>query len=373
MRIGLIVGEVSGDKLAASILRVLKARVPSLQVEGILGPECKALGFESRHPMERLSIMGLWEPLKRLPELLRIRRDCIQTFLNNPPDVFLGVDSPDFNLPIEKVLRQRGIKTIHAVSPSVWAWRAGRIKTIQRAVSLMLTLFPFETRVYQEHGVPVRYIGHPFADEIPMDCDAASAKQALGYAATQKIIGLLPGSRDSELTRMLPVYLQAAALLHRKHPDAVFVVPVVSEAHAEKVRQSQKQLNLLDLPVRIRVGAMRSVLQTIDVALVTSGTATLEVMLHQKPMVVAYKTQAFTYQMVKALIRVPYIALPNLLADAPLVTELIQADATPEKCAAAVLPLLENATSSILRTRFLELHRQLKCNAAEKAADAILG
>jgi lipid-A-disaccharide synthase len=371
VRIGIIVAEASGDKLAASILQNWKQHVPNLQVEGILGPACEALGFQSWFPMERLSVMGLIEPLKRLPELLRIRRECLRRFLQNPPDCFIGVDSPDFTLSVEKVLRKAGIRTIHVVSPSVWAWRPGRITTIKEAVSLMLPLFPFEQTFYEQHGVPVHCIGHPLADSIPLNIDIVAAKKALGFD-NKTVIALLPGSRDGELRFLLPVYLQAAAQLLRQYPEVQFVMPVVSERHKQQVQETVQRLGLKNLPLDIRVQAMSTLLPAADAVLVTSGTATLEVMLYKKPMVIAYKTDFITYHIVKRLITVPYIGLPNLLANAALVPELVQNEATPTRCAEAIAQVLKRDKAESLRETFTKIHQQLKRDAVTQAVEAIL-
>lgn len=370
MRVGIIVAETSGDKLAASILQDWQRRVPHLQVEGILGPACEALGFHSWFPMERLSVMGLIEPLKRLPELWKIRRHCLQEFLKNPPDCFIGVDAPDFTLSIEKVLHQAGIKTVHIVSPSVWAWRPGRITTIRAAVSLMLPLFPFEEDFYKQQGVPVHCIGHPLADSIPLIIDTASAKQTLGFK-DKTVIALLPGSRDAELRFLLPIYLQAGERLLARYPNVQFVVPVISERHKQQVLNTIKHLGLEHLPLEIQVQAMSALLPAADAVLVTSGTATLEVMLYKKPMVIAYKTDFVTYHIVKRLIKVPYIGLPNLLANATVVPELIQDDVTPENCAEAIMNVLESDRVESLKSKFTHIHQQLKRGTAKQVVDAV--
>ena len=370
MRIGIIVAEASGDKLAASVLQYWKQRVPDLQVEGILGPACEALGFQSWFPMERLSGMGLIEPLKRLPELWRIRRTCLRRFLENPPDCFIGVDAPYFMLSVEKVLRRAGIPTVHMVSPSVWAWRPGRITTIKAAVSLMLPLFPFEQTFYEHQGVPVHCIGHPLADSIPLTIDTASAKKTLGFE-NKTVIALLPGSRDAELRFLLPIYLQAAGQLFAQCDNAQFVMPVVSEKHKKQAQETIQHLGLEQLPLDIRVQAMSVLLPAADVVLVTSGTATLEVMLYKKPMVIAYKTDFITYHIIKRLIKVPYIGLPNLLANAAVVPELIQNEATPDNCAKAIMGMLEAEKAESLKATFTQIHQQLKLGAAEQAVKAI--
>ncbi len=370
MRIGIIVAETSGDRLAASILKSWQQLVPDLQVQGILGPACEALGFQSWFPMERLSVMGLVEPLKRLPELWKIRRQCLKRFLKNPPDCFIGVDAPDFTLSIEKIVSQAGIPTVHVVSPSVWAWRPGRIKTIKSAVSLMLPLFPFEQTFYEKQGVPVQCIGHPLADSIPLNIDTASAKKSLGFQG-KTVIALLPGSRNAELRFLLPIYLQAAARFLIQYPDTQFVMPVVSAQHQQYVQETVNQLKLKQLPLDIRVQAMSLLLPAADAAWVTSGTATLEVMLYKKHMVIAYKTDFITYHIMKRLIKVPYIGLPNLLANTALVPELIQDQVTPEHCVEAMMRVLKNESRALMLTHFTQIHQELKRNAALQAVQAI--
>lgn len=361
MHIGVIAGEVSGDKLAASLLFTLQSRFSNLRVTGILGPACESLGYTSLVPMERLSVMGFWEPLKRLPELWGIRRQMLAHFLSDPPDFFLGIDSPEFNLSIEKKLKAHGIRTIHAVSPSVWAWRAGRIKTIQKAVDLMLVLFPFEVDFYEQHKVPVALIGHPFADQIPLDINEAFAKQNLGYRAQDCLVALLPGSRQAEIERMMPLYLETAKLLQQVIPDIQFLTPVVSKVQAERVRALREQIAPM-LPLRVLVEGMRPCLAAADIALVTSGTATLETLLHQKPMVVAYRLNSVTHALLKRLVKVPYIALPNLLSQSFLVPEFIQSAATPKTCADQLLALLNQSPTEKeqLKQQFQYHHRQLQ-------------
>ncbi len=371
IRIGIIVGEVSGDNIAASLIRALRSFYPDLVFEGILGPQLIKEGGKSFHAMERLSVMGLVEPLARLPELFRIRKQLIQHFIQNPPDVFIGVDAPDFNLGLEKTLKKHNIPTVHYVSPSVWAWRRGRIHTIQKAVDLMLTLFPFEAKFYQEHQVPVCFTGHPLADQIPIEIDTAGAKNSLLFAQKHSVIALLPGSRWGELNYLSETYLLTAKACYENNKNLQFVMPLVSQEHklfCEKLHQTLAP----EVPITIMVGDSHVALASADAVLVTSGTATLEVMLHKKPMVVAYRMHPLTYMIAKRLVKIPYISLPNLLANECLVPEYVQNAAHPDNLSKALLNCLSPAFNrSSLEKRFSELHQLLKRDASSMAACAI--
>lgn len=367
IRIGIVVGEISGDHLAVNLIRALKRIHPDIRVEGILGPELLKEGGDSLYPMERLAVMGLIEPLARLPELFRIRSHLIRYFTKNPPDIFIGVDAPDFNLGLEKALKKQGIRTVHYVSPSVWAWRRGRIKTIKKAVDLMLTLFPFEAKFYEEHQVPVYFTGHPLADQISISPPSILPKSGRG------MIALLPGSRRNELRYLAETFLLTARLCYEKNPTLQFVMPLVSESHKAYV-ETLKKLVADEVPIQFLVGGSHLAIAAADVVLVTSGTATLEVMLHQKPMVVAYRMHALSYYIVRGLIKIPYIALPNLLAEEKLVPEYIQNAATPEALSAALLEYLDpefNDKRVALVDRFRELHQRLKQDASQRAAEII--
>lgn len=372
LKIGLIVGERSGDALAAGLMSSLKKYYPDLIFEGVLGPQTIALGGSALYPMETLSVMGFIEPLKRLPQLFRMRKALVSHFIQNPPDIFIGVDAPEFNLGLEQKLKKAGIKTVHYVSPSVWAWRQNRIKTIKKSVDLMLTLFPFEAHFYENHRVPVQFVGHPFADQIPLTVETEAAKIKHGFSKDTPIIGLLPGSRTGELHYLAEPYLLAAQYCFEKNPRLQFVVPLVSEKHSAYFQALHKKLTP-HLPVKIMLGKAREVMSLSDVVLVTSGTATLETLLHKKPMVVAYRTHPITYYIAKKLVKVPYIALPNLLANERLVPEFIQDDVQPELLGKALLEQLSSKeNNSYLLKRFTEIHTMLKQNASEEAAKAII-
>jgi len=370
LRIGIVAGEASGDILGAGLIAALEKRFPKLEVEGIAGPRMLALGAKSLFPMERLSVMGLVEPLKRLPELLKIRRTLRRHFIDNPPDLFVGIDSPDFNLTLEESLKAAGIPTVHYVSPSVWAWRRGRIRKITRAVDHMLTLLPFEAGFYREQNVPVTFVGHPLADEIPLHTDTAAARRELGFAREDRVIALLPGSRGGEVRLLGPLFLQTASWCQQHRPELKFVMPAANE---QRLAELKTQLEAFpDLPVTLLEGNSHRALAAADNVLIASGTATLETMLLKKPMVVAYKMAKFSYAIFSRMLHTPWVALPNLLAQRELVPEILQDDATPENLGAALLryfddPLLYDQ----LQREFDDLHQQLRCNASERAADAV--
>lgn len=372
LRIGIVVGENSGDNLAAALIAALKNLYSNLEVEGIVGPKLINLGCKQLFPMERLAVMGLVEPLLRLPELLKIRRWLLHYFVDEPIDLFIGVDAPEFNLGLEYKLKQAGIPTVHYVSPSVWAWREGRIHTIKKAVDLMLTLFPFEESYYQQHKVPVKFVGHVAADQIPLYLEVKAAKLKLGYQEDDCVVALMPGSRNSELKHLAKLYLQTAKLCMHAKPNLKFVIPLVSLEHQAYVNKLQAELAEPPIHIYTAVGATYDLLAASDVVLVTSGTATLEVMLHKKPMVIAYKTNWLTYAIIKQLIKVPFIGLPNLLAKEAIVPELIQQYATTKNLSEALLGLLNSKEKRQLQTdKFLELHKILRQNASINAAHSI--
>lgn len=370
-RVGIVAGEASGDILGAGLIAALRAHYPQLQVEGIAGPRMLKEGAQSLFPMERLSVMGLVEPLKRLPELLRIRRTLRRHFIDNPPDLFVGIDSPDFNLSLEESLKDAGIPTMHYVSPSVWAWRRGRIKKIARAVDHMLTLLPFEADFYRECRVPVTFVGHPLADEIPLHVDTAAAREELGFSRDDKVIALLPGSRGGEVKLLGPLFLQTARWCHQRRPELKFVLPAANE---QRLGELERQLeDFRDLPVTLLDGNSHKAVTAADNVLIASGTATLETMLLKKPMVVAYKMAKLSYAIFSRMLHTSWVSLPNLLAQRELVPEILQDDATPEKLGAALLqfyddPLLHDQ----LQREFDELHQQLRRNASARAADAVI-
>ncbi|QIB66697.1 lipid-A-disaccharide synthase [Kineobactrum salinum] len=370
MRIGILAGEPSGDILGSRLLAALRQRYPQLQVEGIGGPLMQAQGLDSLFPMERLSVMGFVEPLKRLPELLRIRRSLYRHFRAHPPDLFIGIDSPDFVLTLERRLRAAGIATAHLVSPSVWAWRRGRIHGIGRAVDRMLCLFPFEPDIYHQHGIAAEFVGHPLADEIPAEVDHGAARIGLGLAPQGRVLALLPGSRGGEVGLLAPLFLDCARRLAAADPQLSFVLPAASEA---RMAQLQALLSHYpDLPLTVVAGQSREVMAAADAVLLASGTATLEALLLKRPMVVAYRMAPLSWALVSRLVRTPFAALPNILAGRELVPELIQDAATVDALVAAMQPLLRDSEQArAQRQAFDTIHRSLALGFGERCADAV--
>ncbi len=367
MRVALVAGEASGDILGAGLMQALKAQYPQIEFIGVGGPLMQAQGLTSYFPMERLSVMGLVEVLGRLPELLSRRKRLINTLITEKPDVFIGIDAPDFNLTLELKLRQAGIKTVHYVSPSVWAWRQKRVLKIREACDLMLTLFPFEAQFYQDHQVPVRFVGHPLADAIPQQADRAAARDALNLSNDQPVVALLPGSRGGEVARLGSLFLDAAVRLRTLRPGIQFVLPCSSP---ERRAQLEQLLVGRDLPLTLLDGRSHEALAACDAVLIASGTATLEALLYKRPMVVAYKVAPLTYRILKRLVTSAYISLPNLLAERLLVPEMIQDAATPEALAQLLAPLLDGG--EVQTEGFDVIHRALRRDASVQAATAVL-
>lgn len=366
--LGVVAGEASGDLLGAHFINALKQANPGLRAAGIAGPRLIEAGVEAIYPSEKLAVNGYVEVLRHLPELLWIRSRIARRFLSERPRAFVGIDAPDFNFALEAKLKRAGIPTVHFVSPSIWAWRPERIHRIKQAVSHMLVVFPFEERIYRDAGIPVTYVGHPLADVIPLEPDVAAARAALGLASGP-VIALLPGSRLSEVARHARLMLDAAARILQRHPDAQFVVPAASEAAAQLVRQARQGL---DLPLHILSGQSHPALAACDVALVASGTATLETALFKKPMVITYRTNALTARMMLKQALLPWVGLPNVLARDWAVPERIQDDATPENLAADALAWLDDAPrrAATIET-FRTLHLSLRQNASARIAEAL--
>ncbi|WP_223546696.1 lipid-A-disaccharide synthase [Pseudomonas sp. A-B-19] len=366
LRIALVAGEASGDILGAGLMRALKARHPAVEFIGVGGPLMQAQGLTSYFPMERLSVMGLVEVLGRLRELLARRKKLVADLIDAKPDVFIGIDAPDFNLNIELKLRQAGIKTVHYVSPSVWAWRQKRVLKIREGCDLMLTLFPFEARFYEEKGVPVRFVGHTLADAIPLEADRTAARAELGLP-DGPLVALMPGSRGGEVGRLGALFLDTAQRLRALRPNVRFVMPCAS---AQRRAQLEELLAGRDLPLTLLDGNSHLALAACDAVLIASGTATLEALLYKRPMVVAYRLAPLTFWILKRMVKSPYISLPNLLAQRLLVPELLQDDATVEALAQTLSPLIEGGEE---QTRgFDEIHRTLRLDASNQAADAVL-
>lgn len=372
MKIGIVAGEASGDLLAASLMQALQAQVPGVTFEGIAGPRMIALGCKALVPSERLAVMGLTEVLGRLPELLRIRRDMVAHFSANPPDVFIGVDAPDFNLTLERKLKARGIKTTHFVSPSVWAWRQYRVKKIARSTDLVLCLLPFEEPFYAQRGVAAKFVGHPLADAIPLDTDTHAARLKLGLDPAREVVAILPGSRSMELQGLAQEFVRTAVWLLQRRPQLQFVTPLASAKTRALFEQALQQHGAA-LPMTLLDGQSHEAMAAADVVLLASGTAALEAMLLGKPMVVAYRVSKITEWLVRRLIRVPYYSLPNLLAGKKLVEEFVQDDVRADQMGRHLLAFLEDpARGQALREQFRAIHQTLRCNAAERAAQAII-
>lgn len=370
IHIGIVVGEASGDILGAALIIELRKIYPNAEFSGIGGPRMLELGFHSYFPQDRLAVMGIIEPLKRLPELLRIRKFLREHFIANPPAVFIGIDSPDFNINLEGSLKNAGIKTVHYVSPSVWAWRQKRVFKIAKSVDLMLALLPFEAAFYEKFNVPVEFVGHHLADEIPEFVDKFQARRELGIPEDARVVALLPGSRGSEVERMGRDFMHAAVFCLERDPELQFYVPA---ANSDRYRQLHIQLTeYVDFPITLFNGNSHKVIAAADVVLLASGTVTLEALLLKKPMVVAYKVAGLTYRIFKWLIKTPFISLPNLLANKALVPELIQHQATPQQLANAVMHYFDHPEETLALTEtFASMHNQLKRNASQRAAAAI--
>jgi lipid-A-disaccharide synthase len=371
MHIGIVAGEASGDLLGAGLINALRTDVPALKATGVGGPAMTKVGFHTQHEMERLSVMGLVEPLLHLPDLFKMRRQLSHYFIQSPPDVFVGIDSPDFNLGLELKLRKANIPIVHYVSPSVWAWRRKRIHKIAKAVDLMLTLFPFEADFYREYNVPVHFVGHPLADMIPLKADKLAARRALGISPQGTYIALLPGSRENELKYLAELFIATAKQCLHKKTELNFLT---SGANLHRHNEFQKLVRHFapDLPIHFFVGRSHEVMAAADVVLVTSGTATLEAMLFNRPMVIAYRMSPITFSIARRLVKVPYVGLPNLLAQERLVPEFLQNDATPENLSNALLDFFNYPEKTqLLEEKFTFIHQQLRCNASHEAALAI--
>lgn len=372
--IGLVANEPSGDLLGAALARAIRSQCPEVRFVGVAGPRMREVGCETLFDMERLSVMGLTEVLAHLPELLGLRRQLREYFIANPPAVFIGVDAPDFNLGLERRLRERGIKTVHLVSPTVWAWRAGRVKGIRRAVDRMLCIFPFEEDFLRRHGVPATYVGHPLADEIPLEVDRAEARAVLGLLGDAPIIALLPGSRAGEMRRLAAPFIATARYCLRSRPELRFVVPLVN-ARLRALFEAELQRFDPELPITLVDGHSREAIAAADAVLTASGTATLETLLLKRPMVVAYRLHPLTYHLVRwlKLVKVPYVAMANLLAGRALAPEFLQGDCRPERLAPALLAYLDDPERvAAIQAEYERIHRELRRDAAASAARAVL-
>ncbi|WP_386694441.1 lipid-A-disaccharide synthase [Lonepinella sp. MS14435] len=374
--IAIVAGEVSGDILGAGLIRALRSHYPQAKFIGIAGKNMLAEGCESLIDMEEISVMGLAEILKHLPRLLKIRNNTVQTLLAQKPDIFIGIDSPEFNLYIEEKLKNQGIKTIHYVSPSVWAWRQNRIYKIVRATDLVLAFLPFEKAFYDRFNVPCRFIGHTMADAIPLKPNRTEVCQILNLDPTQQYMAILVGSRGSEVEFLTEPFLKTAVLLRQQYPNLQFLVPLVSEKRRDQFERIKAQV-APELDVIILDGKARQAMMIAQATLLASGTAALECMLCKSPMVVGYRMKPLTYFLAKRLVKTPYISLPNLLANEMLVPEMIQEDCTPEKLAEKLSVYLDQTESAVqnrqvLIQRFTELHQFIQCDADSQAAQAVV-
>ena len=370
LKIALIAGEHSGDILGADLIRALKLVQPDAEFYGIGGDRMRAEGFTTVFDMEELAVMGIVEVLGRLPRLLKVRREILAHFTEHQPDLFIGIDAPDFNLPVELKLKQAGVKTVHYVSPSVWAWRQKRIFKIAAATDLVLALLPFEKAFYDLHKVPCTFVGHTLADQMPLQPDKTANKVALGFGAVQPLLALMPGSRTNEIKLLAPDFLRAAQRLQLQTPDLQLVCNMVTSAKAELFSQIWRQV-APELKLTLLVGQARQTLTAADAVLIASGTATLEAMLAKTPMVVAYKANWLTYQIASRLVNVDFFSLPNLLAKKALVPEFLQDAVTVEALVEAMQPLLAQSGAAT-QAAFTDLHQQIRCDASAQAAKAVL-
>ena len=373
--IGIVANEPSGDQLGALLVRALRQRRPELQFVGVAGPKMLAEGCVSLFPMERLSVMGLVEVVKVLPELLRARRELVSELIRRAPALVIGVDAPDFNLGLERRLKAAGVPSVHLVSPTVWAWRPGRVRAIRRSVDLMLSIFPFEAEFLRRHRIPVEYVGHPLADEFPLEVDHGAARRELGVAERgETLISLLPGSRRSEVELLGRPMLETALWIAARRPSVQFLAPMVSPPLHARFEMMRREV-APDLPLQLVDGRSREVIAAADCVLTASGTATLETLLLKRPMVVAYRLNGLTYRLVTLLrlIRVRYAAMANLLVGRELAPEFLQDRSRPELMGPALLALLDDAERRAeIHRVYTDVHRELKQNAAQRAADAIL-
>lgn len=373
-RIALVAGEASGDLLAAHLIEAIKRRLPDADFCGIAGPKMQRAGCDAWWPAETLAVRGYAEVLRHYREIAGVRRALLKRLLREKPAVFIGVDAPDFNLWLERRLRRAGIPTVHYVSPSVWAWRGGRVKRIAQAVDRLLALFPFEPAIYAKHDVQVSYVGHPLADVLPLESQRAVARERLDLAtASGPVFALLPGSRQSEVAFMAATFIRTAGLLLERFPDATFLVPLATRETRNLFETEIWAQSAQEWPLRLLFGHAQDALAACDAALVASGTATLEAALLKAPMVITYRMSPWSWRLMKRMRYQPWVGLPNILAGRFAVPEFLQDEATPENLAQALGNLVvDSQVKARLENLFTDIHRQLRQNTAEKAADAIL-
>ncbi len=371
--IAIVAGEASGDLLGSHLISALKAHRQDIQFFGIAGPKMQSAGAKTLYPMERLSVRGYVEVLKHLPGLLKLRRDLLKQIIAAKPDLFIGVDAPDFNFWLEKKLKKAGIPTIHYVSPSIWAWRGGRMGGIKKAVSHMLALFPFEPAIYQRARVPVSFVGHPLADELPLEPNQKAAQKLLKIEKGKRVFALLPGSRQSEVQQHSALLVKTAQLLSQKYENALFLVPLITRETRNIFETERYKLAPEADNIQILFGHAHDAMEAADMVILASGTATLEAALLKRPMIITYKMPALSWQILKRMRYQPYVGLPNILAEKWLVPELLQKEATPEKLAEKCVEILENqAGLEQLHDEYMQIHYSLKQDSAEKAAQVVL-
>ena len=373
LRIAMVAGEPSGDVLAAGMVAELKRLYPNAIIEGIGGPHMQAHGFHSLFDMETLSVMGLVEVISHLPAILKVKKQLLQYFEQNRPDIFVGIDAPDFNLRVEKALKLKGIKTVHYVSPTIWAWREKRVHKIAKAADRVLGLFPFEQQVYDKYKVPYTFVGHTLADSIALVPDKDKARRALGLENNVPVLAVLPGSRRGEVDTLLPIFIQTIEKIAQQLDNIQFVIPAANQHRFEQINALLHDANnaLARLPIHVTQRSARETMIASDVILLASGTATLEAMLCKRPMVVAYKLSPLTYKIMQRLYKAPYFSLPNLLANEAIVPELLQDDVNPETLTEQLVTFF-NQDNSRLISRFTDLHHTLKCDADKSAAKAVV-
>ena len=372
IKIGIVAGEASGDQLGSHLVASIRKKMPDVEFVGIGGPKMIAAGVRSLFPMERLAVRGYMEALRSLPAILRIRRQLKAHFLEAPPDLFIGVDAPDFNLDLEADLKKSGIPAFHYVSPSIWAWRGKRIHKIKKAVSRMLVVFPFEKAIYEKEGIPVSYVGFPLADVMPDDPDRAAAREQLRISPKASVVALLPGSRQSELHYMAELFILTAKKLYQQNPSLLFLVPLISRETRSIFEEALHRLKATELPFKILFGHGHDAMVAANVVLVASGTATLEAALLKRPMVITYKMSPTTWRMMWPRSYLPYVGLPNILAGRFVVPELLQDDATPENLAQAVSNLLSDSTvQAAMVDEFHRIHKALRQGNGERVTEAI--
>lgn len=381
LKIGIVVGEVSGDTLGAKLIRSFREQGIDAEFEGIGGPQMLAEGFKSYYPMDILSVMGIVEVLKDIKKLFAVRDGLVETWTKDPVDVFIGIDAPDFNLRLSKSLKQKQlpIKTVQYVSPSVWAWRQGRVHGIKACIDLVLCLFPFEKAFFKKWDVPAAFVGHPLASQLPLNNDLAEAQAELGLDPAQKYIALLPGSRRGEIERLGPLVLDAAKILHQKYPDYTFLIPAINEMRKQQIENLLAQYpDSLKAHIRLmentssesKIG--RQMMNASNIIALASGTATLEAMLLHRPMVTFYKLHWLTYQIAKLMVKIPYFSLPNIIAGKKVIQELIQSEATPENLAAEIEKLMDIEAAQIQMMQHLTMHKQLLSGNSEDPVKAVL-